>query len=220
MINKHKTSRVPGRPRDFVDCYLDELDKVCVCAMKSHLLSILDEKSCWTVLFYLWFLLERQQVHVQWRPTCGVYYESACSWNWHHIQHAPYGDSLPHGSSGHPESELSNDPLHYIWSLVIKSMWKCLYYCPGWKIQTKVLHALLLERCQQEIDEVLGNKPQPSFEDRHDMPYTQAMIHETQRIANTVPLSVFHCTTRDTDLMGYSIPKVTTLMVSMFCKTS
>ncbi|XP_060784434.1 cytochrome P450 2D14-like isoform X2 [Neoarius graeffei] len=27
MINKHKTTRVPGKPRDFVDCYLDELDK-------------------------------------------------------------------------------------------------------------------------------------------------------------------------------------------------
>lgn len=23
-------TRVPGEPRDFVDCYLDELDKVCV----------------------------------------------------------------------------------------------------------------------------------------------------------------------------------------------
>lgn len=31
MINKHKTTRVPGQPRDFVDCYLDEIDKVCVC---------------------------------------------------------------------------------------------------------------------------------------------------------------------------------------------
>lgn len=31
MINKHRTTRVPGKPRDFVDCYLDELDTVCVC---------------------------------------------------------------------------------------------------------------------------------------------------------------------------------------------
>ncbi len=34
------------------------------------------------------------------------------------------------------------------------------------------------------------------------------MIHEIQRIANTVPLSVYHCTTRDTNLMGYFLPRV------------
>ncbi|KAG7329552.1 hypothetical protein KOW79_007726 [Hemibagrus wyckioides] len=27
MVNKHRETRVPGKPRDFVDCYLDELDK-------------------------------------------------------------------------------------------------------------------------------------------------------------------------------------------------
>ncbi|KAF5897982.1 cytochrome P450 2D3-like, partial [Clarias magur] len=64
------------------------------------------------------------------------------------------------------------------------------------------------ERCQQEIDEVLQGKSHVSFEDRHNMPYTQAVIHEVQRIANVTPLSVFHSTTRDTELMGYSIPKV------------
>ncbi|KAJ4938136.1 hypothetical protein JOQ06_002762 [Pogonophryne albipinna] len=63
------------------------------------------------------------------------------------------------------------------------------------------------ERCQQEIDEVLGGKDQASFEDRHNMPYVQATIHEIQRVANTVPLSVPHCTIKDTELMGYSIPK-------------
>ncbi|MEQ2249628.1 hypothetical protein ILYODFUR_031352, partial [Ilyodon furcidens] len=27
LVNEHKKTRVPGEPRDFVDCYLDELDK-------------------------------------------------------------------------------------------------------------------------------------------------------------------------------------------------
>lgn len=30
MIEKHKATRVRGEPRDFIDCYLDELDMVCV----------------------------------------------------------------------------------------------------------------------------------------------------------------------------------------------
>lgn len=37
---------------------------------------------------------------------------------------------------------------------------------------------------------------------------TQAVIHEIQRVANTLPLSVYHRTTTDTRLMGYSLPKV------------
>lgn len=30
LVTEHKKTRVPGEPRDFIDCYLDELDKVCV----------------------------------------------------------------------------------------------------------------------------------------------------------------------------------------------
>ncbi|KAL3061065.1 hypothetical protein OYC64_009303 [Pagothenia borchgrevinki] len=71
------------------------------------------------------------------------------------------------------------------------------------------------ERCQQEIDEVLGGKDQASFEDRQNMPYVQAVIHEIQRVANTVPLSVPHCTIKDTELMGYSIPKGTLIIPNL-----
>ncbi|KAI1889963.1 hypothetical protein AGOR_G00168320 [Albula goreensis] len=76
-------------------------------------------------------------------------------------------------------------------------------------------HPHVQERCQKEIDQVLGEKPQASFEDRHRMPYTQAMIHEAQRVANTVPLSVFHTTTKDTQLMGYDIPKGTLIIPNL-----
>ncbi|MEQ2315760.1 hypothetical protein AMECASPLE_025748 [Ameca splendens] len=71
------------------------------------------------------------------------------------------------------------------------------------------------ERCQQEIDQVLEGKDLVSYEDRNNMPYVQAVIHEIQRIANTVPLSVFHCTTKDTELMGYSIPKGTMIIQNL-----
>lgn len=38
--------------------------------------------------------------------------------------------------------------------------------------------------------------------------YLQAVIHEIQRVANISPLSVFHTTTTDTEIMGYTVPKV------------
>ncbi|XP_029952745.1 cytochrome P450 2F3-like isoform X1 [Salarias fasciatus] len=71
------------------------------------------------------------------------------------------------------------------------------------------------EKCQQEIDRVLEGKEQACYEDRHNMPYIQAVIHEAQRMANTVPLSVFHHTTKDTELMGYSIPKGTIILENL-----
>ncbi|XP_030623231.1 cytochrome P450 2D15-like [Chanos chanos] len=69
--------------------------------------------------------------------------------------------------------------------------------------------------CQQEIDAALGSKGQVSFEDRHRMPFVQATIHEIQRLANIAPLGVFHATTRNTQLMGYDIPKDTLVITNL-----
>ncbi|KAG5262887.1 hypothetical protein AALO_G00280090 [Alosa alosa] len=68
-------------------------------------------------------------------------------------------------------------------------------------------HPHIQERCYQEIEEVLGSREEVCFEDRLSMPYIQAMIHEAQRLADTVPLSMFHTTTTDTHIQGYNIPK-------------
>ncbi|XP_042559339.1 cytochrome P450 2F2-like isoform X2 [Clupea harengus] len=75
-----------------------------------------------------------------------------------------------------------------------------------------ITHPHIQERCYQEIDEVLGSREQVLFEDRQAMPYVQAVIHEAQRVADTVPLSMIHTTTADTHTQGYSIPKGTMII--------
>ncbi|KAL7862871.1 hypothetical protein SRHO_G00118550 [Serrasalmus rhombeus] len=45
MISKHKISSIPGEPRDFLDCYLDEFDKGTI--IMPNLASVLSEAGQW-----------------------------------------------------------------------------------------------------------------------------------------------------------------------------
>ncbi|NP_001076518.1 cytochrome P450 2P7 [Danio rerio] len=84
--------------------------------------------------------------------------------------------------------------------------WGLLYIIKYPEIQAKV---------QQEIDAVVGGSRQPSVSDRDNMPYTNAVIHEIQRMGNIVPLNVFRITVEDTQIGEYSIPKGTLVIGSL-----
>ncbi|XP_057185587.1 cytochrome P450 2F2-like [Triplophysa rosa] len=141
IVNEHRATRVPGEPRDVIDCYLDEMEK------RGESCVIFDESQMVVLLLDILFA----------------------------------------------GTDTTSNTLRYT---VL-----CLMTYP--EIQ---------EKCHLEMNGVLKDKAQVSFEDRHKMPYTQAVIHECQRMASTLPLSVFHCTTRDTKLMGYQIPKGTLII--------
>lgn len=52
---------------------------------------------------------------------------------------------------------------------------------------------------------------QVRVEDRKNLPYTDAVIHESLRLANIVPMSIPHRTSRDVTFQGYFIKKVSVL---------
>ncbi|XP_068169191.1 cytochrome P450 2J5-like isoform X2 [Antennarius striatus] len=141
---ENKKTRVPGKPRNFIDCYLDELDK--------------------------------------------------------------------RGQDGSSFSEeqlrASALDLHFAGTdTTASTMQFGFFYLTAYpEIQ---------ERCQEEIDKVLDGKDQASFEDRDQMPYVQAVVHEIHRVGNIAPLSLFHMVTEDTELMGYSIPRGTTVIPNL-----
>ncbi|XP_007444619.1 cytochrome P450 2J6-like isoform X1 [Python bivittatus] len=71
------------------------------------------------------------------------------------------------------------------------------------------------EKCQKEIDAVLGNNASLKYEDRVRLPYTNAVIHEIQRITSIVPLGVAHKSIKDVQLFGYQVPKNTMVFVNL-----
>uniref|UniRef100_A0A8D1AQP0 Cytochrome P450 family 2 subfamily J member 34 n=1 Tax=Sus scrofa TaxID=9823 RepID=A0A8D1AQP0_PIG len=71
------------------------------------------------------------------------------------------------------------------------------------------------EKVQAEIDRVLGQSQQPSTAARESMPYTNAVIHEVQRMGNIIPLNVPREVAEDTTLAGYHLPKGTMIMTNL-----
>ncbi|GAA6230613.1 cytochrome P450 2J6-like, partial [Lates japonicus] len=68
------------------------------------------------------------------------------------------------------------------------------------------------ERVQAEIDTVVGSSRQPSLSDREKMPYTDAVVHEIQRMGNIIPLNLVHMANKDTTVNEYIIPKGTIII--------
>ncbi|XP_075067678.1 cytochrome P450 2F2-like isoform X3 [Mixophyes fleayi] len=68
------------------------------------------------------------------------------------------------------------------------------------------------KKVQQEIDEVTQSLRPPGIMDRAQMPYTNAVVHEIQRILDLAPLAHYHAVMEDTEFRGYTIPKGTTVI--------
>ncbi|XP_042573508.1 cytochrome P450 2K1-like isoform X3 [Cyprinus carpio] len=80
-----------------------------------------------------------------------------------------------------------------------------------WGLMLMAKYPHIQDRVQEEIDRVIGGR-QPEVEDRKKLPYTDAVIHETQRLANIVPLNLPHMTSCDVTFNGYFIKKGTTVV--------
>ncbi|XP_033014697.1 cytochrome P450 2C20-like [Lacerta agilis] len=65
---------------------------------------------------------------------------------------------------------------------------------------------------QEEIERVIGRNRSPSYEDRNQMPYTEAFINEIQRFLDLSPVAAPHLVTQEAHFRGFTIPKGTTII--------
>nr|XP_046248598.1 cytochrome P450 2J2-like [Scatophagus argus] len=144
-LKEHRQNWDPSDPRDYIDCYLNEIQKT-----EGHADSTFDEENLIVCVLDLFVA----------------------------------------------GSETTSTTLR----------WAFLYMAKYPEIQEKV---------QAEIDRVLGQSRQPTMEDRVNLPYTDAVIHEVQRIGNIVPLSLPHVTSKDIQLGGYTVPKGVTIIPNL-----
>ncbi|KAJ7312031.1 hypothetical protein JRQ81_006362 [Phrynocephalus forsythii] len=84
-----------------------------------------------------------------------------------------------------------------------------------WGLLYMMANPEIQERCQQEIDAVLGNNACLKYEDRERLPYINAVIHEILRFSSVLPFGVGHAPIKDTLLSGYSVPKGTNVLINV-----
>uniref|UniRef100_A0A2K6EVR2 Cytochrome P450 family 1 subfamily D member 1 n=1 Tax=Propithecus coquereli TaxID=379532 RepID=A0A2K6EVR2_PROCO len=87
----------------------------------------------------------------------------------------------------------------------------CLYW--------SFLYLIHYPDIQGKIQEEIGRNIElrsPKFEDRKILPYTEAFVNEVFRPVSFLPLTIPHCTTADTTLDGYFIPRKTCIFINMY----
>ncbi|XP_051987311.1 cytochrome P450 2K1-like isoform X2 [Xyrauchen texanus] len=80
-----------------------------------------------------------------------------------------------------------------------------------WGLLFMAKYPNIQDRVHEEIDRVLAGH-EPATEDRKNLPYTDAVIHEIQRLADIVPMNIPHSTSCDVHFNGYFIKKGTCVL--------
>ncbi|XP_064180894.1 cytochrome P450 2K3-like isoform X3 [Anguilla rostrata] len=71
-----------------------------------------------------------------------------------------------------------------------------------WGLLLMAKYPHIQDQVQEELSRVIGDR-EPRMEDRRNLPYTDAVIHEIQRLADIVPMSIPHTTSCDVTFQGH-----------------
>ncbi|CAG7679457.1 unnamed protein product [Allacma fusca] len=72
------------------------------------------------------------------------------------------------------------------------------------------------KKLQDELDSVVGNRDLLALDDRPQLPYMEAVIHEVLRISSLGAFGLLHYTTEDCQFQGFSIPDKTCIIGNLY----
>ncbi|XP_039196469.1 cytochrome P450 2J2-like isoform X2 [Crotalus tigris] len=81
-----------------------------------------------------------------------------------------------------------------------------------WALLLLANHPDIQEKVQKEIEDVFGFSGSISYQDRKKLPYTNAVIHEMQRVKYVLLFGVPRQSIKDVKMRGYHIPKRTVII--------
>ncbi|MBN3280709.1 CP2R1 hydroxylase, partial [Polyodon spathula] len=137
------------------------------------------------------------------------------------VPHSPrhfidaYLDEMDQNSSD-PEHSYSKENLIFTVGELIIAGTETTTNVIRWAVLYMALYPNIQEKVHKEIDCFVGKNRTPTLEDKPKMQYTEAVLHEVLRFCNIAPLGIFHATTKNTVVRGYTIPKGTTVITNLY----
>ncbi|XP_061732267.1 cytochrome P450 1A1 [Nerophis ophidion] len=86
----------------------------------------------------------------------------------------------------------------------------------SWAVMYMVAYPEIQERLHQELKNKVGLHRNPLLSDKSSLPQLEAFILEIFRHSSFLPFTIPHCTTKDTSLNGFFIPKDTCVFINQW----
>ncbi|XP_047243884.1 cytochrome P450 2K1-like isoform X1 [Girardinichthys multiradiatus] len=113
-------------------------------------------------------------------------------------------------ASGNKNSHFHNDNLLNTVANLFNAGTETTSTTLRWGLLLMAKYPKIQDQVQEEMRRVIGDR-RVQVADRKSLPFTDAVIHETQRLASIVPTALPHKTSKDVMFQGYFIKKGTTV---------
>lgn len=122
----------------------------------------------------------------------------------------------------HEDRGTDEDPNHFTDETLINITADCfgggyekLSTALRWAVAYLVSNRDVQTELQKELERVKGSSPL-SLHDRNKLPLLEATVLEILRMSSFMPFALPHCTTRDTSVAGYPLPKGTIVFINLW----